>query len=198
MHKCKKFFSTGNLIYDAEVLYIVEEIINELPYLKNKHFTIRINHTSLIKGILLHCGIKEKHIEVYNILQQVREGRLPKTQLQMYLTDFGLSDGSITTLLNLINSEFEINKAVSMMQGITKRKSGEASQLVKQALQELKLIVQNAEALGITVSIVFIKYHVLLTVVASLIVDLSSENNLNRLIAFLTSNISVFNYLFGS
>lgn len=71
----------------------------------------------------------------------------------MYLTGFGLSDSTIATLLNLINSEFEINKAVSVMQGITKRKSGDASQLVKQALQELKVVIQNAEALGVTVSI---------------------------------------------
>lgn len=140
-------------MHDAEVLYIVEEIINDLPYLKNKHFLIRLNHTSLIKGILLHCGIKEKHTDVYNTLQQVREGKLQKTQLQMYLRGFGLSDGTIATLLNLINSEFELNKAVSVMQVITKRKSGEASQLVKQALQELKVVVQNAEALGVTVSI---------------------------------------------
>lgn len=141
---------------DAELLYIVEEIINDLPYLKNKHFLIRLNHTSLIKGILLHCGIKEKHMEVYNILQQVREGKLPKTQLQMYLTGFGLSDSTIAMLFNLLNSEFEINKAVSVMQTITKRRSGEASQLAKQALQELKVVVQNAEAFGVTVSIVFL------------------------------------------
>lgn len=146
------FFSAGNLMYDAEVLYLVQEIINDLPSLKNKHFLIRLNHTSLIKAILLHCGIKEKHSEVYNIVQQVREGKLPKIQLQMYLTGFGLSDNIITSLVNLICSEFEINRAVSIMQSITKRKSGEASQLAKQALQELKIVIQNAEALGVTVS----------------------------------------------
>lgn len=124
----------------------------------------------MIKGILYHCGIKEKHTEVYNILQQVREGKLAKMQLQMYLAGFGLSDSTIATLVNLIYSEFEINKAVSVMQAITKRKSGEASQLVKQALQELKIVMQNAEALGVTVSTInlliydiFIYYHNSLT-----------------------------------
>lgn len=139
-------------MYDAEVLYLVQEIINELPSLKNKHFFIRLNHTSLIKAILLHCGVKEKHGEVYAILQQVREGKLPKMQLQMYFTGFGLSDNIITLLVNLTCTEFDINKAVSIMQSITKRKSGEASQLAKQALQELKIVIQNAEALGVTVS----------------------------------------------
>lgn len=141
----------GNFLYDAEVLYLVEEIINDLPALKNKHFLIRLNHTSLIKAILLHCGIKDKHSEVNNILQQVKDGKLPKTHLQMYFTGFGLSDNTISFLINLINSEFEISKAMGTMQTITKRRSGEASQLAKQALQELKIVIQNAEALGVTV-----------------------------------------------
>lgn len=57
---------------DAEILCIVFEIINDIPGLKNKNFVIHINHTSLIQAILLHCGIKEKYDEVYNILSQFR------------------------------------------------------------------------------------------------------------------------------
>lgn len=144
--------TAGNLMCDAEVLYMVQEIIYDLQCCKNKHFLIRLNHTSLIRAILLHCGIKERHADVYDILQQFREGKFPKAQLQMYFTGFGLSDNIITTLVNLVNSEFEMGKAVSIMQSITKRKSGEASQLAKQALQELKVVIQNAEALGVTVS----------------------------------------------
>lgn len=54
--------------------------------------------------------------------------------------------------MNLISAELEINKAANFMQMITKRKTGEACQLAKQALQELKMIIQNAEALGVSVS----------------------------------------------
>lgn len=57
---------------DAEILCIVFEIINDIPGLKNKNFIIHINHTLLIQSILLHCGIKEKHEEVYNALSQFR------------------------------------------------------------------------------------------------------------------------------
>lgn len=57
---------------DAEILCIVSEIINDIPGLKNKNFVIHINHTSLIKAILLHCGVKEKHEDVYNIISQFR------------------------------------------------------------------------------------------------------------------------------
>lgn len=58
--------------------------------------------------------------------------------------------------MNLISAECEINKAISILQMITKKKSGDASQLAKQALQELKTVIQNAEIFGVSVSDFFI------------------------------------------
>lgn len=57
---------------DAEILYIVYEILNELPGIKNKHFTIRLNHNLLLKSILLHYGIKEDNQEIYTMLYDVK------------------------------------------------------------------------------------------------------------------------------
>lgn len=65
-------FFTGNLMPDAEILYIVNEIIKDLVGLKNKHFLVRLNHTLLIKAILLHCGIKENHKDVFAVLSDAR------------------------------------------------------------------------------------------------------------------------------
>lgn len=62
----------GNHMPDAEILYVIFEIINELPVVKNKQVTIRLNHTSLIKAILLHCGIKDKHQEVLEKFSDVK------------------------------------------------------------------------------------------------------------------------------
>lgn len=80
---------------------------------------------------------------------------MPKLQLQSVFAGFGLSDNSITTLINLITAEFDISKAINILQIITKRKSGEPSQMAKLALQELKAIIGNAEALGVTVSFLY-------------------------------------------
>lgn len=68
--------SPGNHTSDAEVLYVIYEIINELPGVKNKQFTIRLNHTSLMKAILLHCGIKTRHEEVLQKFSDVKVGNL--------------------------------------------------------------------------------------------------------------------------
>ncbi|CAG9859480.1 unnamed protein product [Phyllotreta striolata] len=140
---------TPGFMYDAEILYIVYEILNELPVLKNKHITIRLNHNQLLQSILLHYGIKENYQEIYNLLYDVKEGKVQKSQMQNYLIGLGLSDNTIGVLMNLLNSEFEMSKAPSQFQMITKKKTGEAGQLARQALQELKVICQNAEAFGI-------------------------------------------------
>lgn len=62
----------GSLIADAEILYIVCEILNELQPLKRKKIVIKLNHVSLIKGILLHFGIRDKHQELYKQISEVK------------------------------------------------------------------------------------------------------------------------------
>ncbi|KAK9685767.1 hypothetical protein QE152_g37698 [Popillia japonica] len=145
--------SPGNFMSDAELFYILKEIVDSLPGLHDKTFLIRMNHTSLIRAILLHCGIKEKHCEIYNILSDAREGKVTKFQIRTHLISLGLSDSTILMLFNLLESESPINKISSQLQMITKKKSTEASTLAKQALQELKLIIQNVESFEVDVSI---------------------------------------------
>lgn len=139
----------GNLMSDAEILYIVYEIINEIPGVKNKNFLIKLNHTALLKAILLHCGLKDKHEELFRLLLDIKEGKVPKSQMQNFLIHRGLSDNMINLLINMLHSEFEVHKVVNQFQMITKKKSGEASALAKLALQELRTVVQNAEIYGV-------------------------------------------------
>lgn len=61
--------SCSSLIPDAEVIAIVSEIVSEVDTLDSRNYRLRINHTSLVKAVLLHCGIAESlHDEVYAIL----------------------------------------------------------------------------------------------------------------------------------
>lgn len=81
----------------------------------------------------------------------LQEGKVTKFQVKTHFISLGLSDNSISTLFHLMELESTWPKIISILQGITKKKSGEASSLAKQGLQELKLIIQNAESLGVTV-----------------------------------------------
>jgi histidyl-tRNA synthetase len=61
-----------SLVADAEVMYVVSEIIAELPGLQEHQFSIQINHTSLLSAILMHCSVsKEKHGAVLTLLHKM-------------------------------------------------------------------------------------------------------------------------------
>lgn len=71
-------------MYDAEILYIVNEIINSLFGSKNKNVIIRLNHTSIIKAILLHCGIKQHHNDILRVLSDAKVLQLIVNKFSVY------------------------------------------------------------------------------------------------------------------
>lgn len=77
---------------------------------------------------------------------------MAKFQIKTHLISLGLSDNTIATLFGMIELESPLPKIVAALQGVTRKKSGEAGALAKQGLQELKAIIQNAESMGVTVS----------------------------------------------
>jgi len=57
------------LLADAEVVAVVSEIVHEVPSLGARNCRLRVNHTALVKAMLLHCGIDESlHDDIYAIL----------------------------------------------------------------------------------------------------------------------------------
>lgn len=57
------------LVADAEVVAMVSEIVHEVPSLGSRNCRLRVNHTALVKAMLLHCGVAESlHADVYAIL----------------------------------------------------------------------------------------------------------------------------------
>lgn len=69
---CGFFSCVRSLIADAEVMYVVSEIIAELPGLQDHQFSVWINHTALLSSILTHCSIpEEKHAEALTLLYKM-------------------------------------------------------------------------------------------------------------------------------
>ena len=49
-----------------------KEIINEFPVLAERDRHLRLNHTSLMKAVMLHCDIPDSlHDDVYSIISKV-------------------------------------------------------------------------------------------------------------------------------
>jgi translation initiation factor 2-alpha kinase 4 len=54
---------------EAELLSVAWVVMNKFCNLQNKTCLIRLNHASLLKAILMHCGVgEEKYHDVYTIL----------------------------------------------------------------------------------------------------------------------------------
>ena len=63
----------GTLMAEAELLSVVWEVVNEFRSLQNKTCLIRLNHASLLKAILMHCGVaEEKYHDIYTMLSEAR------------------------------------------------------------------------------------------------------------------------------
>lgn len=53
-------------------MYVVSEIIAELPGMQEHQFSVWLNHTSLLSAILTHCSIpEEKHSEALALLSKM-------------------------------------------------------------------------------------------------------------------------------
>lgn len=143
-----------NLLMEGELIYIVWEIINELPPLQERNFTIRLNHTSLLQAVLMYCGVdKEKYQDIYSILRDARDGKFTKFQIQTHLISLCLTDQAMETLFNLFETESSVAKIHSVLKTITRRK-GDAAALAREGLKEIEIVMENIETLGVKVKTV--------------------------------------------
>ncbi|XP_031826312.2 eukaryotic translation initiation factor 2 alpha kinase Gcn2 isoform X1 [Nomia melanderi] len=148
--------TANNLLMEAELIHIVWEVINELPSLQERNFTIRLNHASLLKAVLMYCGIdQEKYQDIYSILQDARDGKFSRFQIQTHLISLCLTDQAMETLFNLFETESSIAKIHSVLKTITKRK-GDAATLAKEGLKEIETVMEYIELLGIKWSVVVV------------------------------------------
>lgn len=62
-----------DLIAEAELLSIATEIFTKLNNFNHKNCTIRLNHISLVQGILMYSGIeKARHLEFCNYFAKLK------------------------------------------------------------------------------------------------------------------------------
>ncbi|CAL1531308.1 unnamed protein product [Lymnaea stagnalis] len=147
--------SSTSLFPDAEVLTIVQEIINKFPALQAKHYYVRINHMSLLKGVLLHCGIAENlHTKAISLLTESPSTKL-KRRTTVLETDLKIkmSEQASTQLNSLLDLEGHIGKVSSVLKSITKT-MGLASSLVKSGLHDMEHILSHATILGLKLQVI--------------------------------------------
>lgn len=136
---------------ETELIFIIWEIFNDLPQVQERNFTVRLNHTSLLQAVLMYCGVeKDKYQDIYSILQNARDGKFSKFQVQTHLISLCLTDQAMETFFNLLETESSVAKIASVLRTITRRK-GDAAGLAKEGLKDIETVISNIENLGVKV-----------------------------------------------
>nr|XP_025043322.1 eIF-2-alpha kinase GCN2 isoform X3 [Pelodiscus sinensis] len=146
--------STGNSFLPiAETIYTISEIIQEFPVLQERNYNIYLNHTSLLKAILLHCGIPEDKLnQVYIILYDAVTEKLTKREVEAKFCNLSLSSNSLCRLYRFIEHKGELNDVTPLINTMIKQKTG-VTQLVKHGMKDLEEIMGLLKKLGIKLQV---------------------------------------------
>uniref|UniRef100_A0A1B6C0L6 non-specific serine/threonine protein kinase n=1 Tax=Clastoptera arizonana TaxID=38151 RepID=A0A1B6C0L6_9HEMI len=149
--------NTGNLIAEAELLSVMWEILNEFPSLLKKNCIIRLNHTTLLKAILIHCGIEQsRHVEICNVLTKAKfqDESYSKIEVENLLTALNLSEHAISGLINFMEMENSFGKVSNALKASMKKSGSTVTSMLKVGLKNLEDIISNAQELGVKCPIV--------------------------------------------
>ncbi|BFZ11743.1 hypothetical protein BsWGS_14782 [Bradybaena similaris] len=145
--------TSNSLIPDAEVLSIVQEIIDKSPALQARNYYVRINHMSVLRAVLLHCGIPEIfHVKALlllsdNDMNKSKRAAMLEAELKLKMTE------QMSSLLNfLLDTEGQLSKVTSILRSITKT-MGLASSLAKSGLHDIENILSYATSLGLRLQV---------------------------------------------
>ncbi|XP_078089682.1 eIF-2-alpha kinase GCN2 isoform X2 [Mustelus asterias] len=145
---------TSNLLAEAEVICTIVEIIQEFPVLQERNYSIHMNHTSLLKAVLLHCGIPEDKVQqVCNILCDFMMGKLTRQEVEAKFCNLSLSQNSLLNLYKYIENKLDLEELRVMLIPLMNGKLA-VCQLVKQALKELEEVTKLLKKLDVKLQVI--------------------------------------------
>ncbi|XP_045306022.1 eIF-2-alpha kinase GCN2 isoform X2 [Leopardus geoffroyi] len=145
--------TTNSSLPTAEIIYTICEIIQEFPALQERNYSIYLNHTMLLKAILLHCGIPEDKLsQVYVILYDAVTEKLTRTEVEAKFCNLSLSSNSLYRLYKFIEQKGDLQDLTPAINSLIKQKTGVA-QLVKYGLKDLEEIVGLLKKFGIKLQV---------------------------------------------
>ncbi|XP_017268281.1 eIF-2-alpha kinase GCN2 [Kryptolebias marmoratus] len=146
---------TNNLLPDAETIYTISEIVQEFPALQERNYNIYLNHTSLLKAILLHSGVPEDKLnQASNILCDAMNEKLTRREVEAKFCNFSLSSTSLQMLYKYIdNGKGTLQELNPLLTSLTKQKTA-VTQLAKQGVKDLEELTLLLRRLGVKLRVV--------------------------------------------
>ncbi|KAG9268185.1 eIF-2-alpha kinase GCN2 [Astyanax mexicanus] len=146
---------TGSLLPEAETIYTISEVIQEFCALQERNYTIYLNHTSLLRAVLLHIGVPEDKLnQASNILCDAMSEKLTKREVEAKFCNLSLSNNSLQTLYKFIEQKGELQELVPLINSLTKQKTAVVTQLAKQGLKDLEELTGLLKKLGVKLQVV--------------------------------------------
>ncbi|XP_067942850.1 eIF-2-alpha kinase GCN2-like [Watersipora subatra] len=145
--------SQESLVPDAEVLSVIQEIVNKFPKLQARKYSIHMNHNQLMTAILLYCGLAiEQHDDVLTTLAEPRQADNHKPSAYSLLQSLSVNDQTASQICTFMDMSGSFSAISNYLRRITK--SGqEAGSLAKMALHEMESLITYITALGVTMPV---------------------------------------------
>uniref|UniRef100_A0A3Q2QQ59 non-specific serine/threonine protein kinase n=1 Tax=Fundulus heteroclitus TaxID=8078 RepID=A0A3Q2QQ59_FUNHE len=145
---------TNSLLPDAETIYTLSEIVQEFPALQERNYNIYLNHTSLLKAILLHSGVPEDKLsQASSILCDAMNEKLTRGEVEAKFCNFSLSTNSLQTLYKYIEQKGSLQELAPLLTSLTKQKTA-VTQLAKLGLKDLEEVTVLLRRLGVKLRVV--------------------------------------------
>ena len=145
--------SSNSMVPDAEVLFAVEEVIKYFPCLRQINFYARVNHTSLLKAILLQANVNEEQLsKLLTLLQSSKGDKDSMQKLKNFLTSENIPEHSIAKTLSMLDIEGPLKKVRESLHSVRKSR-GLAGSLAKQAFSDLTALCKSAEMFGLQMQV---------------------------------------------
>ncbi|XP_069049406.1 eIF-2-alpha kinase GCN2 isoform X1 [Lepisosteus oculatus] len=146
--------TANSLLPDAETIYTISEIIQEFAVLQERNYCIYLNHTSLLKAILLYSGIPEDKLsQSSSILCDAMSEKLTRREVEAKFCNLSLSTNSLQTLYKYIEQKGELRELNPLISNLTKQKTA-VSQLTKQGVKDLEEVTELLKKLGVKLQVV--------------------------------------------
>ncbi|EDV29467.1 uncharacterized protein TRIADDRAFT_51839 [Trichoplax adhaerens] len=93
-----------NALTIAEVICVASEVLKLFPLLQAQDYSIHLNHTTLLRNILSHCGIETRlHSQVIKIFSSTKKQTIDSKFMKKQLHGLGLSDETIFKTIDIMN-----------------------------------------------------------------------------------------------
>ncbi|CAF4984582.1 unnamed protein product [Rotaria magnacalcarata] len=145
-------FTQSTFLPDAEILAVSQDVIEELQLHKKRNVFIRLNHSQLLRSILIFFDVPIDKIS--SILAAINKSRFDSTNttVAMHLIENGISEQTAYRIQTLLDKDGPFDEIITHLKGFSKAKT-EGSRLLKNIVDELEKIVQYARWFGVTMPI---------------------------------------------